>query len=342
VKAGSDSKAEIRSVDLDLSTGYLQQGAVKVLQSADEAHAVVAYNLPADKRTGLTIAEIPARERPAPASVNWNGLKIEEHDQIDADQSWARDGAFENMFYINLNLTNTTDNPKNILKVSAAYQNGEQWVKPNSCAIGHKHGFYHYAWDWNNTYVGIAPHHPERLAVLVGITVKAPQCNRNRKAHYSLPDPLVIRITFEDDQGNSETITVQYLNQPQDLPTFEKKKDDDKLIYFLPVDDVETETRHYFSIDKVTEDEDTRLELKSTCNSTSHYLYKWGFQRIAFKAINEGKSEVPLDDVKFDSNGLLLNVYALVDLARRVVYALKIDFKTNTGSVEGYFPIPAL
>jgi hypothetical protein len=74
------------------------------------------------------------------------------------------------------------------------------WVAAKDTVIGYKAGFYDYRWNWNVTNFSVEKHSVEKVAILCSIPIKAPQVDRLRRAHKSLPFPLKIRTTFEDDQ----------------------------------------------------------------------------------------------------------------------------------------------
>jgi hypothetical protein len=67
----------------------------------------------------------------------------------------------------------------------------------------------------------------EPLFVATTILVKGEQLENHRRTHRSLPDPMHVRVTLEEVNGNTTTIEYQYKNGPLELRTLESLQADD-------------------------------------------------------------------------------------------------------------------
>lgn len=352
VKSSSDVRPVIKKIDISIENGQLVKGEVKTIQTSEEPEdAGSSKPLPPAKRTEVPLVDPtpPPTDLPLASVQAESKLKIEQVEPVVPDQAWANSDGFMNNFYLNFSFTNPTDNPITIAKVKTEYQNAAgEWVAAKNTAIGHKAGYYDYRWNWNSQNFGIDPHGVEKVAILCGVgPIKAPQVDRQRRAHGSLPNPLKIRVTFEDDQGATCQIEVVNYNKPHDQPTKEstEKYNSKQYDFWTQLDDAASESRHYVAICKVKETENKEYyEIKSSLSSGSvYYFYKSQFQRLAFEAIKKGTDEVEIDSLTVaDSKGSSAHAFALVDRAKRRVYAIKFVIKAHDASLEDYFSVKPL
>lgn len=348
VKSLSDARPMIKEIPLTIENNEIQKGEARVVQFADDDATVDERPLPPSKKEENPIVNGPPVPTPVPLEsvTAFQKLKIAQVEQVFADQSWAKDGQFSNSFYINLSFTNPNDTIVTIVKVKTEYLVGTEWKAGNDTAIGHKAGFYNYRWNWNTTNFSVDAHQVEQVAVLCGINIKAPQVDRLRRAHYSLPSPLKIRVTFEDDQGSSSALEVDYYNPPHELPTKEsvEKYNSKKYDFFVTLDDREAESRNYIAIGKIEENADKEyLEVKISGSGSTYYYYQTEFRKLAFDGVTKGTDTVEMDNLKMEKNGVEVRAYALVDLAKRKVWALKFVMKANGGAyLEEYYRVTPL
>jgi hypothetical protein len=70
------------------------------------------------------------------------------------------------------------------------------------------------------------------------------------RAHPTLPQPLVIRITFEDVDGKKAVISVTQRNPPLNLVTIEsrEKYNNKKPEFYMQCDDTKLEARLYVEV----------------------------------------------------------------------------------------------
>lgn len=104
--------------------------------------------------------------------------------------------------------------------------------------------------------------------------------DRLRRAHHSLPQPLKLKVIFEDDQGDASSIEIDYYNPSHDLPTkgSVEKYNNKTYDFWAQLDDKETETRHYIAIARIQENEDKEyLDVKlSIGGGSTYYFYQYG------------------------------------------------------------------
>eukprot|EP01113_Clastostelium_recurvatum_P030575 TRINITY_DN3725_c0_g2_i1.p1 TRINITY_DN3725_c0_g2~~TRINITY_DN3725_c0_g2_i1.p1 ORF type:complete len:662 (+),score=171.54 TRINITY_DN3725_c0_g2_i1:44-2029(+) len=365
VKSYSDDRAEIKSIGIGMKKGDLVAGPFRTVQSSDielENAAQNAYVLPSEHHTGPGLSIPPPIPSPVPlaklvpsssSSDVWAKIRGEEVDPMLADQSWARDGSFNNLFYAHLNFINPTEQEVPVIKMTGEYNAAEegkapQWTPLKHAVIGRRSGYYNYSWNWDNNEFEIPANKTMQIAVNLGISIKAPQFDRHRRAHGSLPSPLHFRVVFEDIKGNTGSMELTYFNPPYDLPSKEKRIErvGHPLAFFLECDDTVGEDKVLVDISVVEENGFSRLEIYNSENSSStHYLYKDALDKLKFEAHKTGVSEVRLsDDMCTDKNGRQVTLTGMVDVTRPSgpLYALKVAIKTLSSYAEGFYLVPRL
>lgn len=347
VKSLSDPRPTIKEIAVSVEGKRLSKGEDKVIQVSDEEDYDESKPLPPSKSSDKQLVQpIPVPENIPMVTVQaFQRLKIEQVDPVFADQSWAQDGVFNNNFYLNFSFSNPSETVVTVAKVKTEYEVSEgNWVAAKT-AIGYKNGFYDYRWNWNNNNFRLDKHAIETIAILCSIPVKAPQSDRQRRAHSSLPNPLKIRTTFEDDQGAVSYIDLVNYNKQYSLPTKEsiEKYNSKEYVSWVQLDDIEAETRHYANIALTKENEDREyLELRSSLQSSTYYFYKNDLRKLAFDAVKNGVTEIEMESLKGTSAGAEAHAYALVDTEKKSVYAIKWVLSTPSSVAEEYYRVKPL
>jgi hypothetical protein len=351
VKSLSDPRPIVKKFGISIENGVLVKGDVTLVQSADEdaGEDPNPLPLPLPKREETLLVDPPQPTEPVPLLTvqGMQKLKIEQVEKVYADQTWASRGFFNNNFFMNFSFTNPGDNVVTIAKIKTEYESApNNWVEGKNSAIGHKQGFYDYRWNWDTQCFTIPSHSVEKVAFLCSIPISAPQVDRLRRGHKSLPNPLKIRLTLEDDQGATTQLEVVHHNDPYKLPSKEsvEKSQGKEFEYFVTLDDAETEIRHYISVARV-QDDDTKehIEIRSSVSSSSFYLYKTDMRRFAFSGVKNNSELVDIEAVHQNENGSELKAYAMVDLQKKRTYAIKFSLKTETGAfLEDYYRVKPL
>jgi len=339
--------AEIREVPLIFENISVKHGEIKVIQSESNLPKK-HYTIPENASNGSTLEHIIKVEherkeltfKPGDNKSTGNlGVEFEQSSTLQADQDWSRDGAFNNMFYSNFKLTNTGEEIF-VIKVKSEYEKDGEWIEAKT-RHGSRSGLWYYNWR-NDPGLKIPANNNFEFAVCTTISVKAPQYDKNRRAHHTLPQPLKIRITLEG-KGVQSSIIVYQQNEalepktPETLATAKSIKE--KNLFFSYADDVQGEERLFVAI----YDHDKRDDYVSIyTNNNNHYIYKHQIEKIAYKAQKEKKNEYPVDSVncKFDKTNATIETYLLVDLENRRGYALRFTITTGDASSTSYYLLP--
>lgn len=349
VKSLSDPRPIVKEIKVKIENNQLIAGDIQLIQSAEDPEdESLPKPLPPSKREEKEIVDPPAAPEVKFANIQaFQKLKIEQIDPVFADQTWASNGEYNNNFYLNFSFTNPGESVVTVAKVKTEYELSENnWVAAKRTAIGYKAGFYDYRWNWNTSNFSLDKHAIDKIAVLCSIPIQGPQVDRLRRAHHSLPYPLKIRTTFEDDQGATSFIDTVYYNGPHKLPTKEsvEKSNSKTYDFWAQLDDVETETRHYIAIARVKDSDNSEyLDIKVSPGSSTYYFYKTNLSKLAFEAVKNGKDEIEIDQLKVEgSNGVEAHAHALVNVEKKRVYAIRWTLKTASASMEECYVVKPL
>jgi len=335
VKSNSDARACIKRLKVQVGSTIAPDGdAVTTQQTFEEfSPAEYVHKIPLNTNSGpeLTIKPKPA-DSPLAKAAGDIPIQIQQKGQVTADQNWAREGSFDNSFNIPLKVTNAKDVRVLVTSVTAQYHGKDGEWKDVECTVGDKGD--DFAVDGIQT---------TEINVIARIKITAPQVDRYRRAHMSLPDPLNIKLKFEDANGGKSEMDVQYNNPPLDLQNREyrqKNNSDKEMLFWAQCDDVTLEQRIFSD---VFLSEDRKNLIIATKSNSSTYWTGSTIRRKANSAASENNAEVLVEDLCWkDDFGSSVRVSLLVDVEKRQGYALKFELKTNSSENTSYCPIPVL
>eukprot|EP01114_Cavostelium_apophysatum_P005125 TRINITY_DN1578_c0_g1_i1.p1 TRINITY_DN1578_c0_g1~~TRINITY_DN1578_c0_g1_i1.p1 ORF type:complete len:441 (-),score=107.37 TRINITY_DN1578_c0_g1_i1:72-1394(-) len=223
-KSATDSKATIKRVPVKVDR-KISLGETQTVQDPDhDPYNPAIYSVPTDNYTGPVISEEALKGTPqpepaksaAPSHLQAGGvsaLQITQLGNVEADQTYERNGEWWQLFYTNLQILNKGESVLAVTKVKTEYQDkAGKWIE-GTARTGRRSGYYNYSWgNENNTYFNMEPKGQQEMAVYLGFVMKYPQAEKDRRAHRSLPQPLHIRITFEESSGETAVINVLQAN----------------------------------------------------------------------------------------------------------------------------------
>lgn len=149
----------------------------------------------------------------------------------------------------------------------------KEWVDAETYT-GSRSGFYNYHFNPSQDIIKIGGENQIKLSTSTVIHIQAPQFEKMRRVHKSLPNPLEIQITFEEVNGTKSVINVKNYNPPYNLITKEYAQTQWSMPaeFWIQCDDVELETRT-FAVLSLDPDK-TRLEISSGERNKNRYLYR--------------------------------------------------------------------
>ncbi|KAG2391926.1 hypothetical protein C9374_013411 [Naegleria lovaniensis] len=272
-------------------------------------------------------------------------LLVAEDDQntlnnlVEATQdSWERDGKFNNYFKFPLTVLNKGSDMLSFVKIEMAYKNASgEWVPMQNVKLGARYPRWSGGFDYSffdspvmNFKAGAA----DNLVFCGSIEVVGKpgiDFNARNRAHHSLPQPLVIRTTVHDSDNKTREIFVEQTNKPlylTDVKEFASNNSVDvSKVRFVTCDDVDTLDRTYVAV--YLHEKDRVLYVKSSGTS---YAYTFDdLQSFVSDAKKNAKEEVELTDIGSDNR----HVYFRFDPASEYkLYAARVVMKSATTKVE--------
>lgn len=347
-KSSSDSKPIIKTIQVKVGR-KLELGEIKVIQDDKDNYDPAQYKLPLPQVVGSSLKEEDMKEKKfevhesklSGASPHQAGnaspLQITQLGKIEPDMGWESDGEWDNVFYSNFNLLNKSQTKLAVVNVDAEYLDLHgKWVR-GTCKIGRRNGFYDYSFQpEKSNHFNMEPMEQRETAIYLGVTIKAPQLDRCRRSHKSLPDPLKIKITFEDSNGCNASILIDYLNPALDVTTKDerekKNNEGNKFDFWAQCDDTDYQLRIWAEAKNNVKDE--RVEIYLGYANKNKYLYESECKKLAYKAVKEQVNEKEMEDLNYDYKGIIsTKVFAVVDLKNQRTYALKFVLKIGRAHV---------
>eukprot|EP01116_Phalansterium_solitarium_P006188 TRINITY_DN18497_c0_g1_i1.p1 TRINITY_DN18497_c0_g1~~TRINITY_DN18497_c0_g1_i1.p1 ORF type:complete len:562 (-),score=118.71 TRINITY_DN18497_c0_g1_i1:513-2129(-) len=344
VKSRSDPRPAIKRVSINVGR-TVTFGDVEDVQDPADDYDPSTYTLPEQVVVGpqlvsdavATPETIKIDNACAPNPV----LQIRQTNAIEPDQSWERNGAYWNSLNMSFAILNKSEKVVLVSRVMVDYKAKDNEWKSLETLIGSRRGFYNYSWEHNGTTFRVEPMSSLDVAIQGRFEVRAPQFDRERRVHNSMPQPLELRITFEDSGDNKYVVNLQQINGQLDLVTRQKRDQyhGRVSVFWAQCDDTEWQARSSAQV-FIPEDQ-TYLEVHTRSNQST-YLYPAALKKLAYQAVKEGTTEAEVTDLHYNEKCFDTHVYALVDPANTRVYALKFQLKSTTSSTTDYFLIPKL
>jgi len=349
VKTSASTIPFIKRVGLKIGR-KLESGEVSIIQSDYDDYDPNSYKLPKIIAVGPVnvIKEVPVNKQSGEnKSTGDSALQLIQKGVVEVDQSWRRENSWWNQFMSNFSFLNNSNEKLAIRKVTSEYKDKDgKWTPFPSTILGYRQGYYNYNWNSDETFT-MGEMDQFDMAIRSSIEITDHQIDRLRRAHKSLPQPLEIKIIFDDSKGKKSTIITTFVNDPLELVTKESRRE--RSVSSVPgkahdcwvqCDDINFETRLYS--ETFWNKENARLEICSNDTNKNKYLYLDDLKKIAYGAVQQKQSEVEITDLCWEREeiGLSIRVFVLVDLEKQRSYALKYVLKTTTSSCIDYYLIP--
>jgi len=310
------------------------------------------YKLPAPQRTGPTLPdEIVTTTSPPEGenkSTGTTSLHLTQKGHVEAEQSWfnKETQSFENAFISDFSCLNKSESVLAITKITSDYLGKDgAWI-PMKTVLGSKE-YRGYSWNYDASNFGMEGMQQMDLAIRSTVTIKAPQLDRVHRAHKSLPQPLLIRVTFEDADQKKTQITTTFVNPPISLITKDRRMKDGTCFtektqafdIWYTLDDANFETRLY--VEGSFNTKESRFETCSNDRNHNSYLTASQMQKIAWKAAQNKQTESEIERLAWKNDaGLSVQCWALIDINNHRSYGLKWQMTTTTGSATEYYLFP--
>lgn len=358
VKASTSKRATVREIGVKLEGGAIKFGDAVTLQS-DNPVLAKKYTVPAPKTEGPNLeteaaadANLP-KEKVAPVqSFNQNGMTITATcPGVYAEQRTGRGDEWFQCYYFSVAFQNPDENQLTITTTKIEYQAADgNWVaaKNDNVNCGSHSGGWRFDWDWRGStggkfYIRGKDVTNTALRAAFGMP-KAVPCGERRRTHRTLPQPLKLRLTFNTVEGASSILEVDQVNdEPLDLPTKasrEKYHSGKTITQLITCDDVNAETRAFVEVFPVDVSNNYEYVPIGWSGGSSKYVYLSDLRKWAYEA--EGKTEVKIDDIKFEEGTKKMECYGLVDPAVGSIYALRFELSSSTSKVIDHVLIPHL
>jgi len=218
-----------------------------------------------------------------------------------------------------------------------------KWI-PTKVFVGKNGGRNWYSNLTEEVYLKLDPLQPLDFAVCNLIRLEEPLWEGSNRVHKNFPQPLQIKIVFYGlNQERAEIITQQG-NPKMEFITKEKrqeKHEKEPTLFYTQCDDTKLDVRMFAEV--IAPLDSKKYVIVTMDNSRSNNLYLEGFQKLAYEAVKEQKTEKDIPDCEFKSDkGCTVKCSALVDLKKQLCYALKFSLQTNTSSSIQHYKLPVL
>jgi len=299
---------------------------------------------PCDVREGRTI--FPA----AGPSVNQNNkssgdlpFQLTQTDPVEADQSLAVENSFLNLIYANFATVNDSDEEL-VLKVKGEYKDStDSWIEVPS-QIGEKKASYDYKMEESSTFT-VPARQQKQFAFCVKIPVNSPQWEIKRRAHMSLPQPLNIRFTFEDQKARKCEVLVEQSNPLLNIVDWDMRSNQlaeqgMRMTNYFYADDRDMEIRisaewYYPRNDSY----DCAAVQFRVANRQPFVLDKEYLKKLVLKAREEKVNSIAIPDAEWNEKGCSFSAELLID-EKGIGYGIKTLVQTTTNKSTGFCMLP--
>lgn len=225
-----------------------------------------------------------------------------------------------------------------IIDIKGEYKKGEEWI-PATVYSGYKESRYHYTLSHpHNHVITLESRQVSPLAISLVIPVEIKQTclsNELRFLHKSFGEPLQLRYIITTQDGDKFTLHTQVQSKTYDLITAEKyAKNRNGLIKFIYCDDIELRERLHISF---LHDKGGQL-----CLHLNNTLYTFSFATLnehIYNAVKANKSVYKIEELSWTNNTYSVDIFALVNLEKKYMYAIKCVLQSSTNYTEEYVPV---
>lgn len=351
IKTAWSNTLYAKKVNFTLDGEKVKLGEIKCLSDPRPKIPEVAYSIPEGNKSGpeLEIGEdfSKGRKTDYPTKTNDDMFMIELKQLGDTEvgsDMWDRDGKWKNYFTTTIKATNGSMDIISMVDVQGDYKNKNgDWVKCDQVLVRQKGSNK----DFETLDFLLDAAAPMTLSVTLGIEIqdRSPEDNQERqRAHHSLPQPLLLRVTFIDKDKRTASLIFEQGNRPLPLATLEKRQASwakkKQILFYLFADDVDL--RHRSDVALYYNDEGVLCyrPAPNDNGSSIFYLRESEFETAAYKAKKSGVKEQELTSFRKESKGSKIELFAIVDLDNQHTFALKVAITTPTSSAVGYYLLP--
>ncbi|PRP89353.1 hypothetical protein PROFUN_01216 [Planoprotostelium fungivorum] len=333
VKSTSDPRPTIKRLPISVGHILSPNGDVVTVQNSFSEYQPELYvdRIPQDREEGPVITVAPSIEPDHSAkSVGELTLTVVQKSRVNAQQTWARDGKFNNFFHVPVKVSNLGQSKILVSTIKAEYQGRDGGWHEVSCSLDACDSF------------SVEPLDARDAELKCQIEIEAPQRERENRAHKSLPQPLLLRFIFDSWADKKSTqLTVQQVNPPLQLVTRdsrEKYNSSHSMLFWAQCDDSNLDERIYAEVYQYDE---KQLQV-ATKSGSSCYFTAEAFRKRGQMAAVENKKELDVPDLSWEEMGLSVKTSLLIDLEEAQAFAFRFELKTNTSSRTAHFAIPKL
>jgi len=175
-------------------------------------------------------------------------------------------------------------------------------------------------------------------AFCLTIPIASPQNEKQRRVHKSLPQPLKVRLIFDDAAVGKYVAEIEVVNEALDLVTKESRLTKAKLplVFYAHCDDETMDCRIFTEV--IHNEKDKRAEI--LMGSSTKYITNKVLNKLAYDAVKRQQPEILVTDFAYSDKYCKMTITAVVDLPKIRTYALRFDLTTTTSSVTEYFILP--
>jgi hypothetical protein len=346
LKSGTDHQSLISRIEL-IDDGFkISAGRQTLIQKA-----FVDYKsdipLPPPIIKGPMLTELIEKEKNFTDIKPFEGNKSEgdsplqvfQIEKVYPDESWKRNDIIYNLFMVNVRVENSSGEQIYITDISSQYYVKDKWVDCEYSLIGEKYGFYDYSFSGAPYNVPVYGKDSLLLCLKAEIAIKdAPQYDKLRRVHQSLPYPLPLVFTITDNHHKTTKLKVLcYHHDPLKVITQQKKEKEEKIKYdwWFQCDDTICLNRLWLGVyikdnqlNMVTQNKGRNLD------EDELYKYAWTASKDKLKEISIEWPDTQKDDTQY------ITIDLLVD--EKKPYALHFTLHTFTSHYEEWKLLPSL
>jgi len=345
VQSSTDRRPVIKRVALKVDK-VITIGDITTVQGDDSDFDPKEYagKLPKEVKKGFAFPEAAGSTTPVKkdnTSTGTSPLQVSQLGDLYADSTPAQDGTWHNAIFARLRLLNNSNEVLAITKATPEWKDSKGNWNVGRVRLGGRGGTYYFR-EGVGYSRKFGAKDQEDIEIALGIPMTTPQYDYGvRCAHRSLPQPLSVRWTFEDSNGATSTIEMQYVNEPIERVTKEKreKRQGSPLAFFASVDDEDFEVRVFAEVIEKLEDKYVSITIGEG-SGQNKYLYTSEIKQLAYQATQEKSAQIAIPDLVWEKKDLKAQGFGLVDVAKGRMYGIKFEMKTTSSSYEGAYLLP--
>jgi len=231
--------------------------------------------------------------------------------------------------------------------VKAWYQDSKgNFVEPKKVSFGIAYPGWNSGYDYRflEENLLLEPKVDVRIVVQLTIECEGPSgstSNDRDRAHFTLPQPLVLKAELEEDgiSGALHTIVMQQSNPPMTFATADEKAKDwgssGPLKLWVAADDFDNrgsqDARAYCGV-YVSENGEFTIR---RYDGTYFTMVKEAWNEYAYDAKKKGVDKIEMENIAYSSGSTSVQAFALVDRAKNACYGVQVGITTATSFASG-------